>query len=72
MDFDFREDEEAFLEDDEDFFDDEEEDLLEDSILELFDREGMYDFMAFLLDEELRYDFFVPLNLSDELLSCDM
>jgi len=61
-----------FREDDEDFFNDEEEDLLGDSILELFDRDGVYDFMAFLLDEELRYDSFVPINLSDGLLSFDM
>lgn len=61
-----------FREDDEDFFDDDEEDLLEDSILELFDREGVSDFMAFLLDEELLYDSFVPINLFDGLLSFDM
>ena len=72
MDFDFREDEGAFLEDDEDFFDEDDEAFLGDPILDLFELEGVYDFIAFLLDEELRYDFFVPINLSDGLLSFDM
>ena len=72
VDFDFWEDEEAFLGDDEDFFDDEEEDLLGDPILDLLELEGVYDFIAFLLDEEPLYDSFVPINLSDWLLSFDM
>ena len=65
VDFDFREDEGAFREDEE------EEDLLEDFTFEVFDREGVFDFMEFLLGDDPLYDPIDLMIFSDVLLSFD-
>ena len=63
MDFDFREDDGAFLE--------EEDDFLEDFSFDVFDREEGFDFMELLLDDEPLRDLIDPIIFSDVLLSLD-
>ena len=63
VDFDFREDDGAFLE--------EEDDFLEDFSFDVFDREEGFDFMELLLDDEPLRDLIDPIIFSDVLLSLD-